>query len=266
MSDELDLGSITPDVMAELLCRFVMNLPLSELRDWNRFCYHLEKMWWFYLDKYAFYLDKYAKGPLSLSQIHYFAHNNGSFRRFAAKALAQILGQTEEEVCVWVDPIITEYAAYKRSIPVAGCILLNRDTKEVLMIKPFMCDRWAFPKGKQNNGESFLETAIRETAEETGHQLLPDDLKGSELIRPTKDTYFFVAVLTQEQIRLSRERARGKMNRFEVDRVEWVLLTGATDKSVELTSLAKIAWPIAYAIAYPFQTNENHSTIPFSNK
>jgi 8-oxo-dGTP pyrophosphatase MutT (NUDIX family) len=51
----------------------------------------------------------------------------------------------------------------------AGGIIYRRRgrTVEIFFIKdPF--NRWTFPKGKQQAGETFIETAVREIREETG--------------------------------------------------------------------------------------------------
>lgn len=52
-------------------------------------------------------------------------------------------------------------------MPAAGGLVQN-DQGDLLMIYRF--DRWDLPKGKQEEGETSQETALREVAEETGVQ------------------------------------------------------------------------------------------------
>lgn len=49
----------------------------------------------------------------------------------------------------------------------AGCILLNTQTKSIGLIYRDYYNDYSFPKGHVEAGETSLETAIRETAEET---------------------------------------------------------------------------------------------------
>ncbi len=49
----------------------------------------------------------------------------------------------------------------------AGCILVNMENKKIGLIFRENRNDYSFPKGHCEKGESFIETAIRETAEET---------------------------------------------------------------------------------------------------
>lgn len=49
----------------------------------------------------------------------------------------------------------------------AGCVLLNTQTNCIGLIYRDHHDDYSFPKGHVEEGETALETAIRETAEET---------------------------------------------------------------------------------------------------
>lgn len=56
----------------------------------------------------------------------------------------------------------------------AGCILIDCTTKQIGLIYRTKQNDYSFPKGHQEDGESVLECAIRETEEET--QRLPEIL------------------------------------------------------------------------------------------
>ena len=59
-------------------------------------------------------------------------------------------------------------------------IVIYFDGEKVLLLKrkdnvPY-CGKWGFPGGGAEKGETPVEAAIRETAEETGIKVLPEDL------------------------------------------------------------------------------------------
>lgn len=69
---------------------------------------------------------------------------------------------------------------------------------------------WGFPKGHQDPGESLLETALRECAEETGIALLSTSEPAYELVYTlpsgkAKRVAYFPARTRQERVVLSRE-------------------------------------------------------------
>lgn len=49
----------------------------------------------------------------------------------------------------------------------AGCILVDKDNKMIALVYRDYHSDYSFPKGHLEEGESLLECAIRETAEET---------------------------------------------------------------------------------------------------
>jgi 8-oxo-dGTP diphosphatase len=49
----------------------------------------------------------------------------------------------------------------------AGCILLNLENKTIALVYRKKQNDYSFPKGHLEDGESLVECAIRETAEET---------------------------------------------------------------------------------------------------
>jgi len=62
-------------------------------------------------------------------------------------------------------------------IPRGACVLvLNRQGQPLVVNRPSAPGMYCFPGGKLEEGETFLEAAVRETKEETGVILAPKDL------------------------------------------------------------------------------------------
>ncbi|MHA2052447.1 MAG: bis(5'-nucleosyl)-tetraphosphatase [Candidatus Hodarchaeales archaeon] len=83
---------------------------------------------------------------------------------------------------------------------------------------------WAFPKGRQNSGESFKETAIRELKEETGisnfkilKRLISDSIyfpkRGTKTI--IKKVVFYLVRFYTQDVTLSTEHISWKWVSFE---------------------------------------------------
>jgi 8-oxo-dGTP pyrophosphatase MutT (NUDIX family) len=62
----------------------------------------------------------------------------------------------------------------------AGGIVWRRDkgAVQIVMVRPAGKDAWTLPKGQPNAGESAVETAARETNEETGLEVTPGERVG----------------------------------------------------------------------------------------
>jgi 8-oxo-dGTP pyrophosphatase MutT (NUDIX family) len=108
-----------------------------------------------------------------------------------------------------------------------GILVLNRDA-ELLLCHATGTPRWDIPKGGADPGETELQAAIRETAEETGLQFTPGQLVdlGRFAYRRGKDLHLYAALI--ERIEPSSCRcsttfrdARGRLVP-EMDRFEWV--------------------------------------------
>ena len=82
----------------------------------------------------------------------------------------------------------------------AGCILVNLKTKKIGLVYRMAQNDYSFPKGHQEDGESILECAVRETEEETGrknHLLLDRPSYKLEYTTPRGEeveNYMFISI------------------------------------------------------------------------
>jgi ADP-ribose pyrophosphatase YjhB (NUDIX family) len=144
------------EILDDLCCKFTINLPEEELGMPERICFQVELAHWFYED---FYREKYT-------ELTYYG-----FKPFC-KLIFQHSPNLEEYHGNRLDQIISDFIAYKNSVPVGGAILLNYGRTKCLMIKGWnKKSQWGFPKGKINEDEMLMDCAIREVKEEIGFDI-----------------------------------------------------------------------------------------------
>lgn len=120
------------------------------------------------------------------------------------------------------EPIVAELAA--------GAVLLDGSGKRTLLLHQSAEDRWCFPKGHVDPGESIGEAAVREIREETGFS---EVRLGPEI---TAVSYRFYRPRTRENVYKSvvyfvaRTRERDARPEALFDRAEWVSLRTARDR------------------------------------
>lgn len=118
----------------------------------------------------------------------------------------------------------------KKLIHAAGAVVLRRsgDQVEVLAVHRPRYDDWSLPKGHQEPDEDLPVTAVREVAEETGHQVVLRASLGHrhyQVSKGTKKVWWWVGEVAQ-----AGEFTPGD----EVDQVAWV----PVDKAAKTLSYA----------------------------
>jgi 8-oxo-dGTP pyrophosphatase MutT (NUDIX family) len=110
----------------------------------------------------------------------------------------------------------------------AGGVVWRRDGRrlEIVMARPARKDAWVLPKGQPNPNETLIQTAARETREETGLEVIPGkevgkisyvfswrDAPGKPLVRIFKNVHYFLM-----------EPRGGSLDKHdhEMDEVRWM--------------------------------------------
>jgi 8-oxo-dGTP diphosphatase len=124
----------------------------------------------------------------------------------------------------------------KDLIVAAGGIVL--DGGRVLLVHRPRYNDWSLPKGKLDDGESPLETAIREVREETGFEVEPNEFAGScgYLVNGRPKTVLYWTMTPRRQFDIA--------DREEVSELVWLPVEEARQRlsyALEQEILAKAA-------------------------
>lgn len=104
----------------------------------------------------------------------------------------------------------------------------HNDVIEILMIKD-RCNKWTFPKGKREEGETYQETALREIFEETGVD--------GEVIKPLSKVYYEYYLYNNDKVekevyfylvRASSKKINIQMD--EINTAKWLEMDEAIEK------------------------------------
>ncbi len=110
----------------------------------------------------------------------------------------------------------------KDLIIAAGGIVLQNG-RVLLVYRPRYND-WSLPKGKVDDGESPLETAIREVREETGYEVEPGEFAGScgYMVKNKPKTVLYWVMTPRKQFEIQ--------DREEVSELVWLPIEEARSK------------------------------------
>ena len=132
--------------------RFLLNVPASELKTFDRIFFQIEQAWWFYED---FIAD--VNPELNLPRFTALK----PFARVMFDYSALLDSKKFQEM--W-----TAFGVYKQGIANYGCILLNVDCTKLILCQVYNGNTFMLPAGKINQKEDGGDAAARETYEETG--------------------------------------------------------------------------------------------------
>lgn len=191
----------------DLSTRFILNLPLADLSEAQRICFHLEEAQWFYEDFIR---------PLDPSL------PSMNLRRFCERMFAHcptLSTYTPEEHM----NAFENFLQYKSRVPVRGAIMLNEAMDSAILVKGWKKGaNWSFPRGKINLDEDDLTCAIREVYEETGY-----NLETSGLVPADRNVKYIEITMREQQIRLyvfrnvPMDTYFEPRTRKEISKIEW---------------------------------------------
>lgn len=197
-----DWGDQIPrqDMITDLECRFLVNLPPTELASFDRIMYHLSEASWFFNDHLR---HEYGREHLSTRDFCRMMFQESPVLRFARREF---------------DRLYRSFCAYIRTVPVYGCIIQSECGTYVLLVRG-PTGYWSFPKGKQNQGEDGMTCARREVHEETGYTCSP--ILGTPLVR-----YIYGRYLTMYRLHVPLFPINCPIqNVAEIVAIEWVALS-----------------------------------------
>ena len=248
--------TIPEDLLDDLACRFLIGTKdTEEDRDYViSKCFQLELAHWFYLDMLQ---------PRTVG-----------LRRVSIEYFAAMMFQHLPSLCECnVKEALRRWNEYKSAIPVYGAIILNTDLTRVLMVQGFHKNgkkpgRWAFPKGKVNEGEESHICAAREVLEETGcdvGELIDKDEYIERVIKGKTVRLYIVSGVSERSTKLQTS-TRGEISDIRWWDLDSIPTTWWEDKTKEQSpDLCRNALPFMKAIKMWVRNNSNYSLMPDSS-
>jgi 8-oxo-dGTP pyrophosphatase MutT (NUDIX family) len=133
-------------IMVDLQSRFLMNVPDDVAGSMNRIMVEVQKAYWMYTDNKKL---SSIGGPMDFATFsEHFFKSSQSLKSHAGR----------------IKCILTNFNNYLKTVPVYGCFIMDTAMSHVLMVR--QGSSWLFPRGKRDEGESEVDSAIREVREE----------------------------------------------------------------------------------------------------
>ncbi|OIR57580.1 MAG: mRNA decapping complex catalytic subunit Dcp2 [Amphiamblys sp. WSBS2006] len=205
------------EIFEELCVRFIVNIPKEEQWPFQRIGFQIEQAFWFYEENYL--------------------PENPDLPQFRLRPFFQ---QLYEEAPFVFEPFLTrwkktfaelydDFIRYKFSVPCSGAIIFDDSLTKVLLVRgASKKSRWGFPRGKINEGEAYLQCAIREVYEETSIDIsaVVDEDRYIDIKTNAKTVRLFVVAGANTAVMLPRTQK-------EITGIEWHDLDDFFSKSNE---------------------------------
>ena len=119
-----------------------------------------------------------------------------------------------------------------------GIILFNRNSKKYFLVHGRKSNKWGFPKGHMEKGETEKNTALREFYEETGFQLSPYiELNKKYIVK--NNIYFQVSINNiNEIIKIVENIPDGN----EIEKYEWFSINEILNMNIKDLNFGLKTW------------------------
>ena len=156
--------SITEEQAEDMFVRFFLNMPPDAISNLSNFSTQLENAFYYFLNVHMGDHDTDLKPKIYLNLTKSFFNQIPQLR----KILSDNPGiDIIQKLCIL-------HAYLRDHATSCGCVCYNRELTHVLIVHhASLKSIFSFPKGKMNEGESYMQTAARETLEETGIDVSP---------------------------------------------------------------------------------------------
>lgn len=210
------LVSINTQVLDDLCSRFLINLPEDEKKDPIKLSSHLELAHWFYLD-------------LLRPEDHSLPACN--FKEFITAIFSHYAPLKPKDLPI--EQLIIMFKTSKARKPLRGAIILNEALDKCLLVQGYLSSStWGFPKGKAEDGENELQSAARETYEETGFDIQP----------LAKEEWYIEKTINEQHYKLyivpgvSEHYKFSPQTRKEIRDIQWFQINSLPQFKKDLTS------------------------------
>ena len=188
-------------IIEDLLVRFIINCPPEDLSSVERELFHFEEASWFYTD--------------------FIKLMNPNLPKLKIKQLAQLFIKLCPLVWKWkdikVDQALSKFSKYKKTIPVRGAAIFNKNMTKILLVKGTESDSWSFPRGKISKDEDDISCCIREVKEEIGFDL-SDYLDADQFIERNISGKNYKIFLVNN---IPEETVFKPLARNEIEKIQW---------------------------------------------
>lgn len=156
--------SITKEQAEDMFVRFFLNMPPDAISNLSNFSIQLENAFYYFLNVHRGDHKTDLKPNIFLSLTESFFNQIPQLKQIKESNPGINITQR----------LSVLHANLRDQATPCGCICYNHELTHVLVVHHSSMKRmYSLPKGKMNEGESFMETAARETLEETGIDVSP---------------------------------------------------------------------------------------------